>query len=95
MGLSISTQTVGELRKCAETLKQSNDNIATTAQGMVVYFGGLKNSMGPHADRIEEILETTYNTSVNAKDYVDIMVTKLNELANQIEEYVNNVQGEV
>ena len=94
MGLSISAQTVTELRECAVSLKQSNDMILDSARAMVEYYQIVKPNLGPHVEKMEEDLALTYDTGAEASEYVDEMVVRLQNLATQIEEYVNNTRGE-
>lgn len=91
MGLSISSQTVTELKNCAVSLKQSNDLILDAARAMVEYYQLVKGNLGPHVEKIEEALSLTYETGLEASEYVDEMSARLINLANQIEEYVNNI----
>lgn len=88
MALSISLETVTELRNCAQILRQNNKNIMDRSIAQVEYYRELKKNLGPHAETIEKYMENAYNTSVDAQQYVEEMAVRLENLAKQIETFI-------
>ncbi|MBR5597862.1 MAG: hypothetical protein IKW30_10700 [Lachnospiraceae bacterium] len=93
MGLSISLETVSELRDCATSLRQNNKNITDRSVNEVLYYKELKNSLGPHVDKIEKYMENVYDTSIEAQKYIEEMAGRLENLAKQIETFIMEGQG--